>query len=1207
MECLVGSYTELKDDIDYSIDSCRKAVERYQPPRYRIKLADNPLTAIEVNVKHNIVYVGDQDGGIHAYNKKNSTRTSAEIKHKSYIRDLLLIDQNRLLSSNQDGILDIWDPNTLEWKSSIKVSENPIIQMLKTPNNKSICTASDCVSFYDTSSLELTTSFPFHTLIQTFAISPEMNYFIICSSDLVLYKYCIHQRQITSVYSSSVQNIIGIIISQQTRQFVALDIEGCLSLWDMESFKMIRVISISKYKGNYLYIPDCETWALTTYKDKTMKVWCLLNECLEMKLEFNSNVGKLLIMKDKEILCCKENGELEVIGLQVDESEMSKVEMHDDWVQYAASTQDSKTTFTACRDGTVFQHNFPCFDTVNIFNHPSEVNYIAVSHDDKYIFCSCLISQELTTIYIWDLSTSSLHDTLSNISSTDFNICISSDTKYLLTKSSNSILFYNLINKMIEFQIKTHSILQGAFLLTPDDKYILAANADYQILIYDYANHKELGVLEGHSDTINSIVTTRQNFLCFSAGDDGNLNTWNLSCKRLGHTHTHPGLKIKSLALSNDDRFLFAGFHHRMVYIISIEERTAIKKIRLNSDYHFTSMKLSFSDTYIIFTSYKSIYYTLNPLKSDKLTINKRRFSAIYINYLKNLYLNSKTPYNKFFNAYRVLPYNINALHVLASTSNIRSTKQALRDRIPFTKSKNNETAISICLNKNNKQCADAILKRLPKYDDDFKYKLGCILEDYIIELTQANLPSISKLFNIIFIEVEDSSLDKFGYLTSQPPILHESRDPYINQLNFVQSSQKHKDLNNEEPLAFKQTCLRFNLSLGSSPSIKLLKSLINCEDSEVFRTPLAQAILLYKWRQVSRVYIFMTCIYSFYILVLVLYICSIIDPFYSIIFFLVQNIFFGIMEFMQMLADGKSYFTDMWNLLDISRIFSIFLYCIEVYVWNNEEYNKYLLCVIIILSWGRFISVFRIFSSTRYLIRIIIEVIKDMIPFMFILSTGTLAISLLFYEIEGNKKDMISCILQSYRIAYGDYDVENYTNEKWVVFIVATVINPLIMMNLLISIMGDTYSRVQDLQAVADSKELGSMILEVEPMLFWNRSSGDKMFLQQCSISEDSFLDGNKAIQGRIRELKNTLKLVSEKQKDEEKMIQRFNQMHIRSTDGINNKIKDLSLVVNSIKSEMNDLKIEVDFIRKQLLDLPNKLATAMSASNSLDKNSSV
>jgi hypothetical protein len=307
------------------------------------------------------------------------------------------------------------------------------------------------------------------------------------------------------------------------------------------------------------------------------------------------------------------------------------------------------------------------------------------------------------------------------------------------------------------------------------------------------------------------------------------------------------------------------------------------------------------------------------------------------------------------------------------------------------------------------------------------------------------------------------------------------------------------------------------------------------------------------------------------------------------------------------MLADGKSYFTDMWNLLDISRIFSIFLYCIEVYVWNNEEYNKYLLCVIIILSWGRFISVFRIFSSTRYLIRIIIEVIKDMIPFMFILSTGTLAISLLFYEIEGNKKDMISCILQSYRIAYGDYDVENYTNEKWVVFIVATVINPLIMMNLLISIMGDTYSRVQDLQAVADSKELGSMILEVEPMLFWNRSSGDKMFLQQCSISEDSFLDGNKAIQGRIRELKNTLKLVSEKQKDEEKMIQRFNQMHIRSTDGINNKIKDLSLVVNSIKSEMNDLKIEVDFIRKQLLDLPNKLATAMSASNSLDKNSSV
>lgn len=341
--------------------------------------------------------------------------------------------------------------------------------------------------------------------------------------------------------------------------------------------------------------------------------------------------------------------------------------------------------------------------------------------------------------------------------------------------------------------------------------------------------------------------------------------------------------------------------------------------------------------------------------------------------------------------------------------------------------------------------------------------------------------------------------------------------------------------------------------------------------------------------------------------LIVVLYTCSITDEYISILFFIAQNVLFGILEGMQMLADLKSYFTDMWNILDIARIFSIFVYCIEVFVWDNDEYNKYLWCIIIILSWGRFISVFRIFSSTRYLIRIIIEVIKDMIPFMFILSTGTFAIGLLFYEIEGNNRDMISCILQSYRIAYGDYDVEHYTYEKWMVFIIATVINPLIMMNLLISIMGDTYSRVQDLQAVADSKELGSMILEVEPMLFWKRSSGDKMFLQQCSISEDNFLDGNKAMQGRIRELKNSLKVVSEKQKDEEKMIAGFNKTHIRTTDGINNKIKDLSLVVHSIKSEMNTLKNEVDFIKKQLLDLPNKIAASMNEVNSRNRNSSV
>ena len=50
-----------------------------------------------------------------------------------------------------------------------------------------------------------------------------------------------------------------------------------------------------------------------------------------------------------------------------------------------------------------------------------------------------------------------------------------------------------------------------------------------------------------------------------------------------------------------------------------------------------------------------------------------------------------------------------------------------------------------------------------------------------------------------------------------------------------------------------------------------------------------------------------------------------------------------------------------------------------------------------------------------------------------------------------------------SYRVNLGDFDLDGYDWVSWVFFILATLVNQVIMLNLLISIMGDTYDRVQE------------------------------------------------------------------------------------------------------------------------------------------------
>ena len=74
------------------------------------------------------------------------------------------------------------------------------------------------------------------------------------------------------------------------------------------------------------------------------------------------------------------------------------------------------------------------------------------------------------------------------------------------------------------------------------------------------------------------------------------------------------------------------------------------------------------------------------------------------------------------------------------------------------------------------------------------------------------------------------------------------------------------------------------------------------------------------------------------------------------------------------------------------------------------------------------------------------------------------------------------------------DYDTETYDTLEWLVFLAASMINIIIMLNLLIAIFSDTYTRVKENRIIADQLELASLIYEGEVGLFYKRKIIDKI-----------------------------------------------------------------------------------------------------------------
>ena len=117
-------------------------------------------------------------------------------------------------------------------------------------------------------------------------------------------------------------------------------------------------------------------------------------------------------------------------------------------------------------------------------------------------------------------------------------------------------------------------------------------------------------------------------------------------------------------------------------------------------------------------------------------------------------------------------------------------------------------------------------------------------------------------------------------------------------------------------------------------------------------------------------------------------------------------------------------------------------------------------------------------------MVRLLSEVINDMQVFFIILSYSTLAFTFILYLNEA-KLRFGQYLTVSYRLNLGDFNTDFEKPFDWTIFFFATVINPLIMLNLLISIMGNTYARVKEGNDIANFQELTEMILEIEKLIF--------------------------------------------------------------------------------------------------------------------------
>lgn len=187
-----------------------------------------------------------------------------------------------------------------------------------------------------------------------------------------------------------------------------------------------------------------------------------------------------------------------------------------------------------------------------------------------------------------------------------------------------------------------------------------------------------------------------------------------------------------------------------------------------------------------------------------------------------------------------------------------------------------------------------------------------------------------------------------------------------------------------------------------------------------------------------------------------------------------------------------KEYFESIWNFFDVLLMILTFptivldvFYCLNVY--ENVALQKVFNSLSIFSAFLRLISYARGIDGSAFMVRLVIEVIIDMKYFLLFMYLFILGLGFAGYEIEENfSYSHFESFDTFFTLMLGDtndmWDMSpDYYGVQYFFFFVASLFLPITMLNLLISIISETFGRVRDAEKLTRGYERWNILTEMD------------------------------------------------------------------------------------------------------------------------------
>ena len=939
--------------------------------------------------------------------------------------------------------------------------------------------------------------------------SPDMQLVASASDDNTVRLWSVSGQSEEALLEGHQSNVQAVNFSKDGRLLASSASDAIIIIWNVvEKQEEICLYGHERWVNAVVFSCDGRFLA-SGGEDKTMRIWNLTEKQEDMCFqEHYQNVFTVCISSDNRLIASGSDDKTVRIWNVVDNKEEMCLNGHSARVCSVAFSPDQMTLASGSSDTTIKiwgvaeKKEISCLSGhvygVWSVDFSPDGNTLVSGSDDK-------------TVKLWKLDEkveiACLEGHTGSVKSVKFD---GTGDKVISGSEDKTIRIWDIASKSL---INKFDSASGVFSVDFrfDGHFVASGSDDHMVRVWNTAESREEICFKGHTNRVWSVRFSKNGNLLVSGSSDMAIKIWNLLEKReemslLGHISL-----VSSVMFSNDSKIVVSGSWDKTVRIWRIDEcpplfailpvpagTADMEKIHPDPEKDLQSLNESLGDPH-----FQSIKFFANALSM----INQNLYAKI-------------SNWNIFIGPQKYTP-----LHFAAISGETETITQALQKSKHFKifTDKYGHSPLYYSIAKKTQATTDAILQCITTIgqNQDINQKIECI------HAVRNELPLI----------IRNSSQNLLGFLsvilqsrTLRPEFaaVDSDRIKLVNSINTSFSDfSVHKDETVNEPLRIKVTMLELPVGISNPVSFHLLKALLITSEQDIYMNQMVTSYIKYKWDRLrAYIYAYTFALWINLVLIIITFSSDYSTFVVSNILLIIVNLGLLLWQILQFKAEKLRYLKYYWNLIEISRVLLTFAWIGYKLAREQSEVFDW---ITILFNVVRGITSFRAFSMTRFYIQLITQSIIKISSFLLIFFYTTLAFGLLNnVGMQYTDLSFASLWVDSFGLVFGNPGnmASDIVNLIYATYFMAAMLNVIIMLNMIIALLGDSFDQFQTLAKYYDNREMIKVILEIEEVLSVFHQSTEQRFMHIC---ENFYNESEDLWQGKVVDMRMLIKNTAE------------------------------------------------------------------------------